>query len=76
MSVSTRISAHIDGIIGVTNVGTRIGALSLALFPVHHQLKPVAKLLSNNSVPAAVAEALPAGRVLRCHPSCAVVNVE
>lgn len=31
----TRIPPHVDGVTGVARVGTRAGALGLALFPVH-----------------------------------------
>lgn len=72
----TRVSAHIDGVVGVTCVGARVGTRGLALSAVHHQLHPVAKLLRHDGVPAAVAEALPVRRVLRCDPPGSVVHVE
>lgn len=72
----TGVSAHVDGVIGVARVGTRVGTLGPALLPVHHQLHLVAKLLSDHGVPAAVAEALPDGRVRRCDPPGSVVHVE
>lgn len=72
----TGVTAHVDGVVGVACVGTRVGTLGLALLPVHQQLHLVAKLLRDDGVPAAVAETLPGGRVRRCDPPGSVVHVE
>lgn len=76
MDFHTRISPHVDGVVGVTGAGASVRGLGSALPPVHLQLQLVAELGGRDGVPPTVAEVRSLRSVLRGDPAGSVVDVE